>query len=45
MNLCRDKHEEICYDDHRCPMCVLLDKIRVLEDNIDSLQIELGEKE
>ena len=35
MNLCSENHDEICFDGHRCPMCVMRDDMQVTLDNRD----------
>lgn len=34
MNLCNDRHDEICYEGRYCPACELLKIIEGLEDDI-----------
>ena len=31
VNLCSDKHDEVCYNQHSCPVCVLVGEIAELE--------------
>ena len=42
MNFCSRHHDEICYEGHDCPMCVIIkekdDKISELEDKISELE-------
>lgn len=37
MNLCSDKHDEVCYDGGDCPVCGKLKEISDLEDKIYDL--------
>ena len=45
MNLCSNKHEEVCYESRKCPVCELAadkdDKIAELEDKIAELAAEV----
>lgn len=41
MNLCDDKHDEICYDVRDCPLCELLEVNAALEKDIDRLNKEI----
>jgi len=38
MNLCSDKHEEVCYESRDCPVCDVRDD---LEDVIKNLEKEI----
>lgn len=45
MNLCGNKHEEICYEGRECPMCTLIETkdadILYLQRQVAELKIEL----
>ena len=56
MELCFKKHDEIIYDGYTCPICSMIDhyenelsaleqKIEKLEDEINTLNEELAERE
>lgn len=49
MNLCSDKHEEICFEGRTCPACDQIAKrnseIKEKDDEIKSLQAELRQLE
>lgn len=38
MNLCNEKHEEICFEGRKCPLCDMRDD---LNHEVDSLMKEL----
>ena len=38
MNLCSDKHDEVCYDGRVCPVCDVRDE---LQGTIDELEKEI----
>ena len=38
MNLCDDRHQEICYDSRNCPLCAKMDEIAVMEDEMKDLK-------
>lgn len=40
MNLCSDKHDEICYENEPCPICELKIENNNLEEELNSLQKE-----
>ncbi len=42
MNLCDDKHEEICFEGRDCPMCILINE---KDNEIRDLQKEIKELE
>lgn len=41
MNLCSDKHDEVCYEGGLCPVCDMRDE---MQEEIERLQEELNEK-
>jgi hypothetical protein len=41
MNLCSDKHEEVCYEGRHCPVCQKQEEINELEDTVETLQKEV----
>ena len=47
MNICSNKHEEICHEDRYCPICNEIDdlneKIEDLKKEVESLEEELNE--
>jgi len=45
MNLCSDGHIEVCYEERNCPACELLDQIRELEKEVESLKDEISQQE
>lgn len=49
MNLCSDNHEEICYEDRKCPLCTIRDslneEIRDQEREIEELEREVSRLE
>jgi hypothetical protein len=46
MQLCSDKHEEVCYDDSTtCPVCNALEQVKELEGVIDNLKEEIRDLE
>jgi hypothetical protein len=42
MDLCSEKHDEVCYEGVRCPAC---DKIDDLEEQVEDLTKELAKAE
>lgn len=41
LNICSEKHEEICYEGRKCPVCNLVEKIDLLEDEITDLMRQI----
>ncbi len=35
MNICSEAHEEIVYETRNCPMCLALEEIRELEQEVE----------
>jgi hypothetical protein len=42
MNLCANKHEEICYEGRECPVCSLREE---MQEDIDDLLNEIKDLE
>lgn len=40
MNLCSDRHDEVCYEGKYCPACELLERISELKKEIETLKEE-----
>lgn len=40
MNLCSDKHDEVCYETHNCPVCEALERVNDLERQVRDLEEE-----
>ena len=45
MELCKDGHDDICYDARYCPLCEALEDIKELEKEIASLEEKITELE
>lgn len=45
MNLCSDKHEQICYEGHGCPMCALMDELKTEREEVVRLENEVSRLE
>ena len=45
MNLCDNRHDEVCYTCRKCPVCEQLDNIEVLEAQITKLEDTISELE
>lgn len=56
MNLCSNRHEEVCHEGRDCPVCSLRDdknyeinelraKIEELEEKVDELENQISEAE
>lgn len=53
MEMCSDGHDEICHEDRKCPICILIDEtkkeyedeVEVLGKRIEELLDELGLRE
>lgn len=43
MTLCSYKHEEICYEGSRCPLCDVNDTVEALEEVISDLKDEISD--
>lgn len=44
MELCSNNHEEVCYSERDCPVCILLEEIEGLKQAVLDLEYELKEK-
>ena len=42
MNLCSNKHEEICYENEPCPVCEKMIEINDLQEEITFLKKEIS---
>ena len=40
MDICAKGHEEVCYENTRCPCCDLLIEIKSLEERLQDLEEE-----
>lgn len=49
MQLCSNKHEEVCYEDSDCPVCTVRDELQgtvdSLEQDVTGLKDEITELE
>jgi hypothetical protein len=45
MQLCSDKHEEVCYEGRICPVCVLKEEIAGWEKEGSKLQLRIDQLE
>jgi len=43
VNICDDGHDEIVFDGRYCPLCLAEEKIKELENEIDTLRGEIEE--
>ena len=43
MHICDDGHDEVAYEDEKCPVCEKMDEISKLEDTVDELRREIAE--
>jgi len=41
MNLCGNRHEEICFEGNECPLCETIEKLKIVEDSRDELYSEV----
>lgn len=41
MNLCSDKHEEVCYEGSACPICEVADELKIANTRIEELLQEV----
>jgi cell division protein FtsB len=49
MNICSKFHEEVCFEDRKCPVCVIIEdkdrQIDELKDEVSSLKHEVSRLE
>lgn len=45
MNLCSDKHDEVCYECRSCPACVELDAKKAIMEDLAAAQDKIRELE
>lgn len=41
MNLCSEKHDEICFEGRKCPLCEAMIEIECLKDECDKREEEI----
>lgn len=49
MNMCDDKHQEVCFEGRQCPICQLLEahaqELKEKDDKIEELKLALEDLE
>jgi len=45
MNLCNEKHDEVCFEGRICPVCEKMNEIAVLEGDITELKQQVKDLE
>lgn len=38
MYMCNDGHHDIVYDTIKCPLCIMLEEVQTLRDNLQNLK-------